>query len=323
MIVRGEVVEALTRGGPVVALESTLIAHGLPWPDNLETAREAEEAVRQAGAVPATMAVLDGEPRIGLGASDLERLARARDVLKAGRRDLAFAVARGLDAATTVSATLWLARRSGIGLMATGGLGGVHREAATTFDVSNDLDELARADGMAVVCSGAKSILDLPATLEVLETLGVPVVGYRTDTLPAFLSRSSGLPLPTRVNDPAGAAAIVEAHRALRLPGAVVIAQPVPADVALDPDELERALAKALRAASASGVRGKALTPFLLGAIREATGGRALAANRALIVANARLAGEVAVACPGAPQRPSEVSALGGPNVKNLRMPST
>src|SRR5262245_59483550 len=149
MIVRGEVAEALARGGPVVALESTLIAHGLPWPDNLETAREAEEAVRGSGAVPATIAVLGGIPRIGLGASDLERLARGGEVRKAGRRDLSFAVARGLDAATTVSATLWLARRAGTRLMATGGLGGVHREAATTFDVSNDLDELARADGMA------------------------------------------------------------------------------------------------------------------------------------------------------------------------------
>jgi pseudouridine-5'-phosphate glycosidase len=279
-----------------VALESTLIAHGLPWPDNLETARGSEAAVRAGGAEPATIAVLGGEVRLGLGDDELERLARAPAgaVLKAGRRDLAWAVARRLDAATTVGATLWIARREGIGVMATGGLGGVHRGADRTFDVSADLDELARADGMLVVCSGVKSILDVPATLEALETRGVLVVGYRTDEFPAFTTVSSGLPVEARVDSPAEAAEVVRAHRRLGLPGAIVLAQPPPADLAVPREAMESALGTALRRAEERGVAGKAITPFLLDAIREATGGRSLAANKPLIVANAGLAGAVA-----------------------------
>src|SRR5207249_953097 len=192
------------------------------------TARQAEAAVRDSGAIPATIAVLGGQVRVGLTGEELERLARAGTWIKAGRRDLAAAVARGRDAATTVAATLWVARAVGIGVMATGGLGGVHRDAATTFDVSNDLDELARADGVVVVCSGVKSILDVPATMEALETRGVAVVGYRTDTLPAFTAASSGLALEVRVEEPTEAAALVRAHRRLGLPGAVILAQPVP-----------------------------------------------------------------------------------------------
>lgn len=291
-----EVRDALDRGAAVVALESTLIAHGLPWPDNLTTARAAETAVRAAGAIPATIAVLAGAIHLGLSADALERVASAPGFLKASRADLSHAVARGLDAATTVSATLRIARRAGIGVMATGGLGGVHRDASRTFDISNDLDELAHADGSAIVCSGAKSILDLPATLEVLETLGVPVVGYRTDCLPAFTSTSSGLPLTARAETLDEAAAIVRAHRALGLPGAVVIAQPVPAEVALDREDMEGALAEALEDALRRDISGKALTPFLLDRIREATGGLSLIANQALIVANAGLAGDLAVA---------------------------
>ena len=281
-----------------VALESTLIAHGLPWPDNLETARASEEAVRGAGAEPATIAVLGGSIRVGLTPEELEELARlpAGSILKAGRRDLAWAVARGRDAATTVGATLWVARRQGIGVMATGGLGGVHRGAERTFDVSADLDELARGDGALVVCSGVKSILDVPATLEVLETRGVLVVGYGTDEFPAFTTISSGLPVEARVDSPAEAAELIRTHRRLGLPGAIVLAQPPPADLALSRDEMESALGGALRLADERGIVGKAITPFLLDAIREATGGRSLAANKALIVANARLAGEVAAA---------------------------
>ena len=222
------VAAALASGRGVVALESTLIAHGLPWPDNLETARRSEAAVREAGAEPATIAVLGGTIRVGLDDAELEGLARSDRFLKASRRDLGSAVARNLDAATTVSATLWIARRAGLGVLATGGLGGVHRGASTTFDISADLDELAEGDGMAVICSGVKSILDVPATLDALETRGVAVVGYRTDTFPAFTSESSGLPLETRVETPAEAAAIVRAHRTLGLPGALIIAQPVP-----------------------------------------------------------------------------------------------
>jgi pseudouridine-5'-phosphate glycosidase len=291
-----EVAETLAGNGPVVALESTLVAQGLPWPDNLETAREAEAAVRHSGAVPATIAVVGGRLQVGLGADDLEELARSGRFFKASRRDLGIAIARGLDAATTVSATLWIARAAGIGLLATGGLGGVHRDAATTFDVSTDLDELGRADGTLVVCSGAKSILDLPATLEALEMRGVAVVGYRTDTFPAFTTGSSGLGLDWRVDSPDEAADLVRAHRRLGLPGAVVLAQAVPAETAIGRDEMEAALALALGEARSAGIVGKALTPFLLDRLRLTTGGRSLRANRALIVNNARLAGEVAQA---------------------------
>ena len=294
-----EVIEALEAGRGVVALESTLIAHGLPWPDNLETARRSEAAVRESGAVPATIAVIGGTIRIGLLDDELERVARSDHFLKASRRDLSTVVARRLDAATTVSATLWIARTAGIGVMATGGLGGVHRGASTTFDISTDLDELARADGIAVVCSGVKSILDVPATLDALETRGVAVVGYRTDTFPAFTTASSGLPLDARAEDPAEAARIVGAHRDLGLPGAVVIARPVDEEDALDRESMEAALAEALGLARERGISGKAVTPFLLGHLRGATGGRSLRANRSLIVANARLAGELASAIAG------------------------
>ncbi|AGA24977.1 pseudouridine-5'-phosphate glycosidase [Singulisphaera acidiphila] len=294
--IAAEVKEALAEGRAVVALESTLVAQGLPWPANLETAQGAEAAVRAAGATPATIAVVAGRIRVGLSALELEHLARAGTFLKAGRRDLSQAVARRLDAATTVSATLWIARGQGIGVMATGGLGGVHREAATTFDVSNDLDELARADGALVVCSGIKSILDMPATLDALETRGVPVVGYQTSELPAFLTRSSGLALEARVESADEAAALVHAHRALRLPAAVILTQPVPEADALDAGAMDDALASALAEARHQRISGKAVTPFLLDRIRQATEGRGLRANQALILANARLAGDVAVA---------------------------
>jgi pseudouridine-5'-phosphate glycosidase len=279
-----------------VALESTLIAHGLPWPDNLETALASEAAVRDAGAEPVTVAVLAGSIRVGLTTVEVERLARAPAgaVLKASRRDLAAVLAAGLDASTTVSATLWIARSHGMGVMATGGLGGVHRGAGKTFDISTDLDELARADGVVVVCSGVKSLLDIPATLEVLETVGVAVVGYRTDEFPAFTTVSSGLRVETRVDTPEEAAELVRAHRRLGLPGAIVLAQPPPADLALPVEEMELAIETALRQAEERGITGKAITPFLLASIRDSTGGRSLAANRALIVANARLAGELA-----------------------------
>jgi pseudouridylate synthase len=284
-----------------VALESTLIAHGLPWPDNLETALASEAAVRDAGAEPATVAVLGGSIRVGLTHDELERLARATSgrVLKASRRDLAAMLVAGCDAATTVSATLWIARSHGLGVMATGGLGGVHRGAGKTFDISTDLDELARADGAVVVCSGVKSLLDIPATLEVLETRGVTVVGYRTDEFPAFTTVSSGLAVETRVDSPEEAAEMVRAHRRLGLPGAIVLAQPAPAELALPREVMEPALEVALRRAEELGITGKAITPFLLEAIRMATGGRSLAANRALIVANARLAGELSAALDG------------------------
>lgn len=300
MRVLPEVRRAIEAGQAVVALESTLIAHGLPWRMNLETARRSEAAVRMAGGVPATIAVLGGEPCIGLTEGELERAAQPdAGFLKAGRRDLGWLAARRRDAATTVSATLWLARRAGIRVMATGGLGGVHRDAGTSFDVSNDLDELARADGMMVVCSGVKSILDIAATLEQLETRGVAVVGYQTDTFPAFTTRSSGLPVEARVNTPAEAAAVLRAHVALGLPGAVVLAQPVDDRLAIPRDRMESALAEGLALARAQEVSGKAITPFLLDHLRASTAGRSLDANVALIIANAALAGAIAVSLRG------------------------
>jgi pseudouridine-5'-phosphate glycosidase len=295
--VRPAVADALRAGRPVVALESTLIAHGLPWPHNLHTARAAEEAVRAEGAVPATIAVLGGRPTVGLVDSEIEGLARATGVLKASRRDLAAAVEGGRTAATTVAATMALAARAGIRVFATGGIGGVHKAQGLQplgFDVSADLIELGRTP-VAVVCAGAKSILDLPATLEALETLGVPVVGYGCDTFPAFYLTTSGLPVSARVDTPAEAAALLAAHWEWGI-GGVVLAQPVPADVALAPDEFAAALAEAERLAAAAGVRGPAVTPFLLGRLAELTGGKSLRANEALIVANAGLAARVAAA---------------------------
>jgi pseudouridine-5'-phosphate glycosidase len=292
--VRPEVAAALGEGRPVVALESTLITHGLPWPVNLETARAAEAAVRAGGAVPATIAVWKGRPTVGLTDAELEELAKATGVLKASRRDLAAAVAQGRTAATTVAATMFLAHRAGIRLFATGGIGGAHRGEGYAWDISADLVELARTP-VAVVCAGAKSILDIPRTLEILETLGVPVVGYGTDEFPAFYVRSSAQPVSARVESPGDAAALLSAHWGLGGSG-VVLAQPVPANVALDPDEFRRALAEAEARALAEAVRGKELTPFLLARLAEATGGRSLRANQALIVANARLAAQVALA---------------------------
>jgi pseudouridine-5'-phosphate glycosidase len=292
-LVHPDVVAALAGRRPVVALESTLIAHGLPWPINLETARAAEAAVRAEDALPATIAVMHGRPTIGLDEEELEYLARTPEVRKASRRDLAAAIAQGKCAATTVAATMFLAHRAGVRVFATGGIGGVHPPAAT-LDVSADLPELGRTP-VAVVCAGAKSILDLAATLEVLETLGVPVVGFGTDAFPAFYVTSSSRPVSARVDTPAEAAALLKAHWALDGAG-VVLAQPLPADVALDAGEFHAALAEAERQAKAARVGGAALTPFLLARLAEITEGKTLRANQALIVANARLAARIAAA---------------------------
>jgi pseudouridylate synthase len=279
----------------VVALESTLIAHGLPWPMNLDTAREAEAAVRETGAHPRTIAIVNGVAILGLDDQALQSLAApSNDMIKAGRRDIATVIAQRRSAATTVSATLFLARSKGIGVMATGGLGGVHRGAATTFDISADLDELARADGMVVVCSGVKSILDIPATLEKLETLGVSVIGYRTDEFPAFTCRSSGISIEFHVAELQELIRIIQVHRALKLPGAIVVVQPVPEHLALDPVEYQSALGLAFELADREGIVGKAITPFLLSQLVDSTKGKSLVANRALIVENARLAGRIA-----------------------------
>jgi pseudouridine-5'-phosphate glycosidase len=293
-----DVAAALREGRPVVALESTLIAHGLPWPHNLETARAAETAVRDEGAVPATIAVWEGRPTVGLTVGQLEDLAQRQDVLKASRRDLAAAVAQRRTAATTVAATMWLAHRAGLRVFATGGIGGAHRGKA--WDVSADLTELGRTP-VGVVCAGAKSILDLPRTLEILETLAVPVVGYRTEEFPAFYVHSGGQPVSARVDSPQQAAALLAAHWALGGAG-VVLAQPLTPDLALAPEGFETAQRRAEREARRAGVRGKALTPFLLARLAEATGGKTLLANRALVVANARLGAQVAGALLAFPQ---------------------
>ena len=287
------VAEALAAFRPVVALESTVLAHGLPRPRNLEVGLAMEAAVASAGAVPATVGVVAGTPRVGLDRAELERLAMADGVLKVSTRDLAVPVARAGDGATTVAATMWLAVRAGVRVFATGGIGGVHR--GEDRDVSADLTELGRTP-MLVVCAGAKSVLDLPATREALETAGVLVVGYGTDELPAFYSARSGIPVDARVDDPAEAAALWRAHRNLGLPGAMLLCVPPPAERALDADEVEGAIASALQAARREGVRGKEVTPFLLRAVGEATGGRSLEANVALLLNNARVAAEVAAA---------------------------
>jgi pseudouridylate synthase len=294
LVVADEVRAALGAGRPVVALESTLISHGLPWPTNLETARAAEQAVRDTGAVPATIAVWNGVPTVGLTGGQIEELAQAKGVQKASRRDLATVAAQRRTAATTVAGTMYLANRAGIRVFATGGIGGAHRDAGQPFDISADLVELSRTP-VLVVCAGAKSILDLSRTLEILETLGVPVIGYRTDRFPAFYVRDSGLPVSARVDAPGEAGRLYQAHVRMGGGGAV-LAQPVDEGVALVAEEVEAAIRTAEREAEANRVRGGALTPFLLSRLAQLTGGRSLAANQALIVANARLAGQVAAA---------------------------
>ena len=289
-----EVRDALATGRPVVALESSLIAQGLPVPHNLDTALAAEAAVRESGAVPATTALEDGRLVVGAARELLERLADPeRDVAKAGSRDLGPLLAARRLASTTVSATMRAAHLAGIELFATGGIGGVHRDASTSFDVSSDIDELA-ATPVAVLSSGAKSILDLPATLELLETRRVPVIGYGVDELPAFYSTSSGLRVAHRVDGPEAAAAAIAAHRSIPGAGGMLIVQPPPAELAIDRAEVAAWIEDALRDAADNGVTGGAVTPHLLGHLARVSGGRTLQVNIGLIVNNARTAGRIA-----------------------------
>ena len=290
-----EVGAALDAGRPVVALETTIVSHGMPWPENIETAMAVEAEVRAGGAVPASIAVLDGSLRVGLERADLEGLAKAENVAKLSRADLAWAVVTGRPGATTVAATMIVAARAGIGVFATGGIGGVHRGAELSFVVSADLTELARTP-VAVVAAGAKALLDLPKTLEMLETLGVPVVCKGTDEFPAFWSRSSGLAAPLRFDDAAEIAAFIRAREALALGGGVLIANPVPIEAEIPAAEISAHIAAAHADSIAAGITGKAVTPFLLDAILKRTEGRSLATNIALIRNNARLAAEIAVA---------------------------
>lgn len=288
--------DALAGGRAVVALESTIISHGLPRPGNLDVARAIEAVVRDEGAVPATIAVVDGVVRIGLDAGALQTIATASEVAKASVRDLAIVASRGGHAATTVAATSHLAHRAGIEVFATGGLGGVHREASATFDESADLVTLGRTP-ITVVCAGVKSILDVGATLERLETLGVAVVGYGTDRFPGFYLRDSGFALDWRVETPHEVAAIMQARAELAGgQGALVVANPLPADQQVDAALHDRVLTEGLAAAAAAGVRGKAVTPFLLEHFHRETGGESLRANVAIIERNAALAARIAVA---------------------------
>ncbi len=287
------VAEALAAGRPVVALESTVISHGLPYPENWAIALEMEDAVRAAGAWPATIAILGGQITVGLTDSQLEQLARTRHVRKCSRRDIPIAVAGGENGATTVAGTMVVAAMAGIGLFATGGIGGVHR--GHPFDVSADLLELGRTP-VCVVCAGAKSLLDLPATLEVLETQSVPVIGYGTDEFPAFYTPHSGRPVSARVDSPAEAARIFQVRRAMDYPGGVLVTAPIPAAEALPRDDAEAYIAEALGRAEARGITGAAVTPFLLSQIAEISGGRSVAANRALLLNNCKVAAQIAVA---------------------------
>jgi pseudouridine-5'-phosphate glycosidase len=293
-----EVAEALDAGAPVVALESTLLAHGLPRPDNRAAGDEVEAAVRAGGAVPATVAVLDGVPHVGLTPAQVDRVCEDPDLAKLGVRDLPVASALRLSGATTVSSTALLAAAAGIGVFATGGLGGVHRQSAETFDESADLTALSRTS-LAVVCAGVKSILDVPATLERMESLSITVVGYRTTTFPGFYVADSGSSLDWSVDSPEQAAAVVAARRDLT-PGAVVVANPLPAGEQLDPDLHDRVIAGALAAAEDAGVRGKAVTPFVLDHLHRASEGATLAVNVRLVLRNAELAGRIAAALAGA-----------------------
>jgi len=291
LVIHPEVQAALETKRPVVALESTLITHGLPHPKNLEVARALETAVRKAGAVPATIAILGGQITVGLSDAQLEHLAGAEGVRKCSRRDLPIAVGRGEDGATTVAGTMMAAHMAGIRVFATGGIGGVHR--GHPFDVSADLLELGRTP-VTVVCAGAKAILDLPLTLEVLETQGVPVIGYGTGEFPAFYSRSSGLPLDVRCHTPGEVAAIVQARDALDLPGAILVAVPIPTQDELPASQAEEAILRALAEAEAQGIAGKAVTPYLLARVSELTGEASLRANVALLLNNARVASAIA-----------------------------
>lgn len=293
--IRPQVQAAIARNRAVVALESTVIAHGLPWPRSLETAHAMEETVRQEGAEPATIGILDGRAVVGLTEEEIALMAQAETVAKVSRRDLAAIVSGGGLGATTVAATIFLAHRAGIRILATGGIGGVHRGGERSLDISADLTELARTP-MAVICAGAKSILDLPRTLEVLETQGVPVFGYRTDRFPAFYCRDSGLAVAHCVDSPQAAAGAITAQWDLGLDTGMVIAQPPPAADALDRSEVERFIAAATERAADAGIHGRDLTPWLLADLARASDGRTLETNISLLLANARLAGRIATA---------------------------
>lgn len=297
-----EVQAALEAGRPVVALESTIISHGMPYPENLAMANEVEEIIRSEGAVPATIAIIDGRCKVGLTPAELELLATSPGAIKVSLRDLPIVLARRQLGATTVASTATIAEAAGIGLFVTGGIGGVHRDSPShpgqVWDISTDLTVLGRT-GVTVVCAGAKSVLDIPATLEVLETLGVTVLGYETDRFPGFYTRDTGFGVDGRVDTPAEAAAVIRARQETGIPGGVLVVNPVPAADAMEPAEIDRHIAEAIAAMAAEGISGKAVTPYLLARMKQVTEGRSLATNLALVKHNARVGARIAVALRG------------------------
>lgn len=288
-----EVADALSNGSPIVALESTIITHGMPYPQNVETAREVEQIIRDGGAVPATIAVLDGELHVGLEDSTLVKLANAKNVMKCSRADLSFAMALGKNGSTTVAATMMAAHAAGIRVFATGGIGGVHKGAETSFDVSADLEELSRTP-ICVVSAGAKALLDIPKTLEVLETRGVPVICFGCDNVPAFWSRDSQLKAPYRLDDAADIAKLILFREKFADHGGILVTNPVPVEDEIPADEMQVFIDASLKAAEEQNVKGKNVTPFILQDIFERTQGRSLATNIALVKSNAKLSAKIA-----------------------------
>ena len=292
--IKPEIKKALEEGKAVVALESTIISHGMPYPRNVETALNVEQIIRDNGAIPATIAIMDGKLKVGLSKDEIESLGKSSDAIKCSRRDIPFILAKKLDGATTVASTMLIASMAGIKVFATGGIGGVHRGAQETFDISADLQELAHTD-VAVVCAGAKSILDIGLTLEYLETQGVPVVGFGTDELPAFYTSKSGFGVDYRVDTPKELAEALKTKWDLGIEGGVVVANPIPPEYEMDPAVIDSAISEAVREADLKGIKGKESTPFLLAKVKEITGGSSLDSNIQLVYNNAVLGAKIAV----------------------------
>ncbi|MCQ2776123.1 MAG: pseudouridine-5'-phosphate glycosidase [Bacilli bacterium] len=288
-----EILDAIKNGKPVIALESTIISHGMPYPKNVETALRVEVTIRENGAIPATIGIIDGDAIVGMNPDQIEEFGKRKGVLKASRRDLPVVYAKKLWAATTVSATMIIAAQAGIEVFVTGGIGGVHREGNVTMDISADLQELAKTN-VTVICAGAKAILDLPLTLEYLETMGVPVLGYQTSELPAFYTRESGLKVDYELNDAKEAALVIKEKRENDLKGGILITNPIPTEYAMDKKTIDNAIEKALIMAKNQGIKGKESTPFLLKTIVELTGGMSLESNIKLVLNNAKVGAEIA-----------------------------
>lgn len=294
MEISKEVKAAIEGKKPVVALESTIISHGMPYPKNVETALEVEEIIRSMGAIPATIAILNGKIKVGLSHDEIEYLGKAKDVYKVSRRDLPFIIAKGLNGATTVASTMIISKLAGIKVFVTGGIGGVHRGAEKSFDISADLQELAHTD-VAVVCAGAKSILDLGLTLEYLETFGVPVVGYKTDEFPAFFTRKSGYGVDYRVDSEEELAKAIKTKWDLGLNGGIVVANPIPEEYEMDKSAIDKAIEEVLKEAEEKGIKGKKVTPFLLSRVKDKTGGDSLKSNIELVYNNAKVGANLAI----------------------------